>query len=303
MDLESIIKITRRKSELVLPALLVGTLSSLGCAKAESDYQEQQGGSAGSPQEGGAAGFGGMGGNGGTEEKCVPNASLTCHEGDVYWQDSCWTLGQLKEDCSNKQVCGNGQCVYDCSMATPASGCTEQNCSFYDAFDYDTCKWNINFGTPVVMNEKVHLEGTDLVEAKAGPFSLSPACNGDFIAQYKVELLPNSTGSVTVSHRNQNPDFSGITITHYPDKNNNIGLNCNGYEISVGNVDLHTQKKLEVRKTAYRLELYVDNAFASYVLCNQTETPTPVYKMNISAGSAVLPQGMKIDDVSLYCLN
>ncbi len=307
MNLESIIKITKPKVKSFFPALLVGTLTSVGCARTSSDHQEQQGGNAGSSHQGGAAGFdgaAGYGGNGGSEEACVPNNSLTCHEGEVYWQDSCGNVGQLKEECPEKQLCENEQCVYDCNATTPTSGCMEQHCSFYDTFDYGTCKWDNKFGAPVVMNEKLRLEGNDLVETKGGPFSLASVCNGDFVARYKVELLPNSTGTLKVSHRNSNPNFSGITITHYPfNENNTLTLDCNGYEVSVGGFDLQTQKKLEVRKTVYRLELYVDNAFASHVLCNQTETPTPVYKMVMAAGSAALPQAMNIDDVALYCSN
>ncbi len=284
----------------------VAAFYALGCASgtASSGDENQGGSTVSTPDEGGAAGFAGSGGNGGSEEVCLPNNSLICHEDGVYWQDSCGTLGQLKEDCSNKQVCGNGQCVYDCSMATPTSSCSEQNCAFYDTFDYGTCKWDIKTGAPYTSNEKLHLEGNSIVEAKGGPFSLSPACNGDFVAQYKVELLPSAQGTVKISHRNQNPNFSGITVTHYPfSENNKIGLNCNGYETEIGDYDLHLQKKLTVKKFGNRLELFVDDVYITKVACNETTDPTPANAMIMAAGSAVLPQEMKIDDVSLYCLN
>ena len=66
-------------------------------------------------------------------------------------------------------------------------------------------------------------------------------------------------------------------------------------------LSLHTQKKLVVKKIGNLLELYVDDVYATKVACNGTTDPTPVYAMIISAGSAVLPQAMNIDDVTLYC--
>ncbi len=283
-------------------------ITAVGCASGVTINDNHQGGNTSSTGEGGAAGFVSNGGAGGSEEVCFPNNSLICHNGDAYWQDSCGKLGQLEKDCSEKQVCDNGQCVYDCSMLTPVSGCTEQNCAFYDAFDYGTCKWNIKTGSPYTLNNKLHLEGNALIQAKNPPdpdglFTLSSLCNSDFIMQYKAELLSNAQGSLSISHRNNNPNFSGITITHYPlAENNKIMFECNGNGLVLGETfDLHTEKTLKVHKIRNNLNLYVDNVLSASITCNGESTP--VYKMIVAAGSAVLPQAMKVDDVTLYCQN
>lgn len=301
MTLESLLT-KAEPQQFLLPALVTGLLASQGCATAVPYHEENQGGNTGASQEeGGAASFGGIGGNGGSEEVCLPNNSFICHEGDVYWQDSCGELGSMYQSCSEKEICENGLCLYDCSMVTPNSGCPEQNCAFYDSFADEICKWNINSGAPEVSNEKLYLEGNDIVEAK-GLFTLASACNGDFIAQYKAELLDGSTqGSLKISHRNTDPNFSGITLTDYPTNNNKIILDCNGYEVMAGDFDLHAQKKLVVKKIANLLELYVDDVYITKVTCNETTDPTPAYAIVISAGSAVLPQAMKVDDITLYC--
>ena len=304
MTLESLLRVGPKR---ILP--LLATLS-LGCATAAPyDGNQGQGGNAGSQEEGGAAGFGGTGGQGGSPEVCLPNNALICHEGDVYWQDGCGELGNVYQECTEEQVCENAQCIdkpVDCSMVTPTSGCIEDNCAFYDSFENDLCKWNVNAGAPYVSGaaseEKLVIEGNAIIEAK-GLNILSPDCNGDFMAQYKAELLNTGQGSLKVSHRNFDPNFSGITLTHYSASNDGeIILDCNGYELAVvGGYDLHNQKKLEVRKIGNKLELYVDDVYATKVACNGTTDPTPVYAMIISAGSAVLPQAMNIDDVTLYC--
>ena len=300
MTIESLIKTWKKEA---LPVLIVG---SLGCATAAPYQGENQGGSAGSTEEGGAAGYGGIGGS---EEVCTPNKAIICQEGNVYWQDSCGELGQMYQECTEEQICVNAQCVdkpVDCSMVTPTSGCIEDNCAFHDGFENDLCKWNVNAGAPyvsgAVSEERLVIEGNAIVECK-GLNVLSSDCNGDFIARYRVELLDASSGSLKISHRNYDPNFSGITITHYPfAEDSKITLDCNGYQVTAAeDYDLHTQNKLEVEKVGNLLMLYVDDVYTTKVACNATSDPTPANAMIISAGSAVLPQGMKIYDVTLYC--
>jgi len=223
MTLELILKTLKQDLKTLF---IIGSFSALGCAEgvdATSNNNHNQGGNDRTYQEAGAAGFGGNGGSAGSDGICIPNNSMTCINEDVYWQDSCGNLGELFQDCSEKQICSeNGttaECVYDCSLVTPTSSCVEQNCSFYDSFENGLCKWDINSGAPYISGaeseEKLHLEGNSLVEGK-DLYTLSPGCNGDFIAQYKAELNKNAQGSLKISHRNDNPNFSGLTITHFP---------------------------------------------------------------------------------------
>jgi hypothetical protein len=41
---------------------------------------------------------------------CVPRAERSCHEGDVYWLDSCGALGELDERCEDRG-CAAGRCT------------------------------------------------------------------------------------------------------------------------------------------------------------------------------------------------
>ena len=310
MILESIIKTFELKQK-TLPLIVAGTISALGCANGvteenpgENSYTYNQGGNAGTSQQGGAAGFDhiDIGGTTSSEDQCVPNTYIICHDGNVYWEDSCGKLGEINVLCSDNKICDNGQCVPDCSMVTPTSGCQEQTCSFYDSFKEDTCKWYVISGAPYVSNDKLQLQGKALLGVKS-ILNLSSDCYGNFIAQYNVELLnANTPGSLKISHRNADPNFSGLTITHYPsNENNKIILDCNAHEVVAGDFDLHAQKRFKVRKTENQLELYVNDQIATSVTCSNSNNSTPVNAMYVSAGSAVIEQAMKIDDVTIYC--
>jgi len=292
MTLESILKNGEVKRNLLFSTLLAGSLSGLGCASTVI-VEQNQGGNAGSEQSG-AAGFGGFGGS---EEICNPNASLICHESDVYWQDSCGELGDLYQTCLATQICENGQCVQDCSMTTPTSGCLEQNCAFYDSFENDLCKWYTFSGTPSVSSEVLDVNGKTLVQA-SGPITLPSAGDGDFISRYTIQLLDTNSGSVDISYRIESPT-SGLTLHHTYENNNKIFLHCNNHTTIV-DTDLHTQKKIEVRKKGNNLALQVDDVITT-IPCNDNDNPILVNNIQFYLGSSVIEQDFKIDDIMVYC--
>jgi len=45
------------------------------------------------------------------EEECQPNASLICHENNVYAQDSCENIGNILQSCISSEQCQEGQCL------------------------------------------------------------------------------------------------------------------------------------------------------------------------------------------------
>src|SRR3989344_1858199 len=296
MTLERLIQNLNLKQP--LPWLVVGAISALGCESSVIIYlSENQGG--GSP-------ISRQVGVGGSEEVCIPNISTVCKDGNAYWQDSCGKFGEMYQLCSESQTCEKGQCVKkqpDCSMVTPTSGCQEQNCSFYDSFQNDLCKWNVITGSPYVSTEKLILEGEALVTVK-DKLTLPASCNGDFIGEYKTQLLhPETSGSIKISHQNKYPSggLNGLILTHLSNnENNKIILECNGYDMTVGDYDLHNQRRLKVQKIGSQLTLYVDNKLAGALTCNNTNNPAPVSDMYVYAGSfTATPQAMKVDDVTV----
>ena len=71
--------------------------------------------------------------------------------------------------------------------------------------------------------------------------------------------------------------------------------------MATGDYDLHTEKILRVEKIGSQLNLYVNNKIAGSLTCNSTNNPAPVSDMYVYAGSAIEPQAIKVDDVTLYC--
>ena len=47
---------------------------------------------------------------------CLSEDHKGCHEGDVYWFDSCGNPGELVEACGSDQACSDGYCLTDCTL-------------------------------------------------------------------------------------------------------------------------------------------------------------------------------------------
>lgn len=59
---------------------------------------------------------------GSSEDNCTSNYDQMCHNGDVYWINSCYEFEEIKESCSLTEVCSLGVCVYDDSGSGSVCG-------------------------------------------------------------------------------------------------------------------------------------------------------------------------------------
>lgn len=57
---------------------------------------------------------GGSYSDGGVPNYCYPHSKTICHQGDVYWQDSCGNLENLAQECTPQQDCRQGECKDIC---------------------------------------------------------------------------------------------------------------------------------------------------------------------------------------------
>ena len=306
MTLESIVQLLKPKPLKLSNLLSIGAISLMGCSGSVVVYSqtENQGGSAGDDQ-GGAAGFGefgGFGGSGGSEEECTLKVGTLCKEGDVYWVDSCSNIGDLYQLCSETQTCQEGQCVekeQDCMPITPATGCQELSCVFYDSFENQLCKWDTISGAGKVENQTLFVTDKTLLDTKE-MISLYGECNGNFTAQYKLQLLDGMSGSFYFSHQNEKMTAGAMmNIIQTPEYENKVFLRCNDNEKVIEGFNLHNGNPFTMKRAENELSLYVNNTLAGSVDC--TNMYAPITKMHFYLGSANTPQGFKIDDISINC--
>ncbi len=72
-------------------------------------------------------------------DECVLEDEKVCHDGNVWWQDSCGSFTEKVEDCDtySNSTCSDGQCV-----------CNPEDCSSYECGTHDDgCGGTINCGT------------------------------------------------------------------------------------------------------------------------------------------------------------
>jgi len=287
----------------ILPIFTAALAYNAGCSAVTfmegNPTPQNEGGNGGN----GGSGTGGQGGNGGEAPQCTPHAKLDCFQGDAYWNNSCNQLEDLFQHCTAAQKCENGACVdkYNCPKNIDlVADCQEQGCQLYDAFKNDICLWDVITGIPSVMNEKLAVTGTNLLELK-NKVNVPANCNNDFAVKYTVQTnTPDVPGSYMISLRDASPDSTGITFTHMYGQNNKIILQCNGFQETFGDFDLKNIKNIEVRKEGALFNLYLENKPSASLTCTNV-TPFPINKVDLQLGSAVFSQNFTLDDVTFYC--
>ena len=162
------------------------------------------------------------------------------------------------------------------------------------------CLWNVITGIPSVMNEKLAVTGTSLLELK-NKVNIPTTCHNDFAVKYTVQTnTPDVPGSYMISLRDASPDSTGVNFTHMYGQNNKIILQCNGFQETFGDFDLKNINNVEVRKEGILFNLYLDNKASASLTCTNV-TPFPITKVDLALGSAIMNQNFTLDDISLYC--
>ncbi len=107
-------------------------------------------------------------------EECTSNYEKKCHDGDVYWYDSCGTRESQYKSCNSDEVCADGECI---AGEDECESNYAKKCYDGDVYWYDSC------GT----REEIYADcGTDEYEA-------SYQCSGNIIQQ-KVNAAVCSAG-------------------------------------------------------------------------------------------------------------
>jgi formylglycine-generating enzyme required for sulfatase activity len=57
--------------------------------------------------------------------ECVPESRTGCSGGDVWWYDSCGTIGGFVQDCDDQNACTTDACLLGACVATPVKDGTE----------------------------------------------------------------------------------------------------------------------------------------------------------------------------------
>ncbi len=65
--------------------------------------------------------------------ECEKNVAAVCADGDLYWRDSCFQKGDLKQDCTEYERCENVQCVSICTARAAVI------CNNGDVYSQDSC--------------------------------------------------------------------------------------------------------------------------------------------------------------------
>jgi len=77
------------------------------------------------------------------ETQCTLNYAKICHEGNVFWKDSCNVRGSLVQECSER-LCENGECLSALNVTTEnlCSDAWKCKSDYYKGYQSINCEWS-----------------------------------------------------------------------------------------------------------------------------------------------------------------